>query len=87
MNVQKQIEGCGASEEHNCQELGSEYGEENVPTRVEEKGFMAVNNNPVELAFYGDLVLGNKVVLVAVQQQKKLCGLRTLGFLMCTASE
>lgn len=42
VNVQKQVEGHVASKEHNCQELGSEYGEENMPTRMEEKGFMPV---------------------------------------------
>lgn len=81
VNGQKQIEGHVASEEHNCQELGSEYGEESMPTRMEEKerihACVRTRQNPVELAFMGDLVLGNRVILVAVQQQQNLHGLRS----------
>lgn len=67
-----------ASEEHNYQELGSEYREEIcLPDGSERiQACVRTRQNLVELVFSGDLMLGNRVIFVAVQQWKKLHGLR-----------
>lgn len=49
-----------------------------MPTRCKQKNSCLCKDQaePVELVFIGDLMLGNRVTLVAVQQWKKLHGLR-----------